>query len=194
MSAKASLTKASLTRGRNGLWLPLIARVFPGARVILALRHPCDACLSCTMQNFATNAAMASFHTLDHAAQTYAAVMGLLDTWVADFPRAVHRIRYEDLVADLEAEARRLLAYLGVGWNPAVLEPARRARARRIINTPSYHQVVRPIYRSALARWERYGEAFAPLLPRLAPFIRGYGYAPASGAQSADHQPLRSST
>lgn len=88
-------------------------------------------------------------------------------------------MRYEDLITNLEDEARSLLDFLGVGWDDAVLGHTRHARERALINTPSYHQVTQPIYQHARYRWKRYQSAFAPILPTLQPFIQQFGYSEA---------------
>jgi tetratricopeptide (TPR) repeat protein len=156
---------------------PLIWRIFPHARFILALRHPCDVCLSCFMQSFAVNQAMASFFTLENTARTYAGVMGLWQKFDRMLPLQCHRVRYEDLVENFEVEIRALLDFLGVGWNDAVLNHVEHAKQRSVINTPSYHQVTRPIYQHAKYRWKRYAREFDPVMPILQPYIKYFGYA-----------------
>lgn len=160
----------------NIVKVPIIGRMFPRAKFILAIRHPCDVSLSCLMQNFAVNEGMASFFSLEDTARAYAAVMGAWRKYVDILPLDYHRIRYEDLIADVEGESRRLLEFLGVPWNDAVLDHAEHARKRGAINTPSYHQVVQPIYRHARYRWKRYEREFASVMPLLQPFISYFGY------------------
>lgn len=160
----------------NTVRVPLLWRVFPEARFILAIRHPCDVTLSCLMQNFGVNDAMAGFVNLEGVADIYARVMGAWREFAERLPLHWHRIRYEDLVSNLELEARKLLEFLGVGWDDAVLDHTRRAQQRVIINTPSYHQVTQPIYQHAKYRWKRYEADFAPVMPLLQPFIRHFGY------------------
>lgn len=160
----------------NTVNIPVIWRVFPKAKFILAIRHPCDASLSCLMQNFAVNAAMANFFTLEDTANVYAAVMGAWQTYATLLPLDFHRIRYEDLVEDVEAETRRLMLFLGLPWDDAILQHTEHAKKRGAINTPSYHQVVQPIYQNAKYRWKRYAKEFAGVLPTLQPFIDYFGY------------------
>lgn len=155
----------------------IIWRMFPQAKFILAIRHPCDVCFSCFMQNFQINEAMSSFLTLESTAQTYREVM---QTWldaVRLLPLDYHRVRYEDLVADFETETRALLDFLGVGWNDSVLGHTEHAIKRGTINTASYHQVTQPIYQHAKYRWKRYAKHFESVLPVLQPFIEYFGYA-----------------
>lgn len=154
----------------------LILRLFPDARFLLALRHPCDVVLSGFIQAFKPNAAMVHFGSLDGAARFYAQVMGLWQHYVRVLTPRVLPVRYEDLVADLEGETRRILAFLDLPWDDAVLGYRERAKTRSIA-TPSYHQVVEPIYRRSVNRWYNYAGAFAPVLPILQPFIEEFGYA-----------------
>lgn len=160
----------------NTVNVHLIWRVFPQAKFILAIRHPCDASFSCFMQDFVLNEAMSSFLTLESTAQVY---RGVMQTWVeaaAKLPLDYHRIRYEDLVADFEGETRALLEFLGVGWDDRVLGHTEHAIKRGTIKTPSYHQVTQPIYQHAKYRWKRYAKQFEPVLPMLQPYIDYFGY------------------
>lgn len=154
----------------------LIWRVFPNAKFILAIRHPCDVCLSCFMQNFALNEAMATFYSLDSTAALYAKVMGLWRQCAQKLPLQYHRIRYEDLVSNFEHETRQLLDFLAVGWDDAVLQHTEHARKRGTINTPSYHQVTQPIYQHAKYRWKRYARQLEPVMATLRPYIEYFGY------------------
>jgi hypothetical protein len=128
------------------------------------------------MQHFALSPAMSSFLSLENAAATYAAVM---DSWrdaASSLPLAVHEVRYEDVVHDLPAQAVALLAFLDLPWDEAVLDTAGAARAKPIINTPSYHQVSRPIYTEAAYRWRRYEQHLGGVVETLQPFIDRFGY------------------
>jgi tetratricopeptide (TPR) repeat protein len=160
----------------NIIRVPLLWRVFPRARFILAVRHPCDVVLGCLMQKFGFNNLMSAFANLEDTAELYTRVM---DAWLdatRRLPLRWQRIRYEDLVTNFETETRALLEFLGVGWSDAVLAHTEHARQRGIINTPSYHQVTQPIYQHAKYRWKRHESAFAALMPRLSRFIDEFGY------------------
>jgi len=156
--------------------MPLISRIFPGAKIVFVERHPCDTVLSCFMSNFQLNRAMLSFTDLDEAARLYDAV---LDSWTRAtglLPIDVHTIRYERMVDGLEGEMRPLLDYLGLPWDPRVLDNRGSADKRDYIRTASYAQVAEPIYARAAGRWERYREQMAPVLPILAPWAGRLGY------------------
>ncbi len=159
----------------NTIDVGLIHRLFPDARILLALRHPCDVVLSGFMQAFKPNAAMVHFATLADTARLYAAVMGLWLRYAEVLPLSWLAVRYEDLIADFPAETARVLAFLGVPWDDAVLAYAEHARSRAIA-TPSYHQVVQPIYARSVGRWRTYRQELEPVLPILAPFISAFGY------------------
>ena len=155
----------------------VIWRVFPKAKFLLAIRHPCDVCLSCFMQSFRANEAMLSFLTLENTARTYSEVMQVWQAALARLPLNFHRVRYEDLVANFELEARALVDFIGVEWHDAVFNHAEHASKRGSIKTPSYHQVTQPIYQHAKYRWKRYAQHFEPVMPTLQPFIEYFGYA-----------------
>jgi hypothetical protein len=128
------------------------------------------------MSNFQLNRAMLSFTDLTEAARLYDTV---LDAWTRAtslLPVKVHTIRYERMVADLEGEMRKLLAFLGRRWDPAVLDNEAGAAGRGYIRTASYAQVAEPIYARAAGRWERYREQMAGVLPILAPWAARLGY------------------
>jgi len=112
---------------------------------------------------------------LQSTVRYYTAVMEVGRQALSVFPGCMHRLRYEDLVEDTAAEAGRLLAFLGVEWAPAVLEFHKTAQQRRI-NTPSYHQVTQPIYKSARQRWRNYASHLQPVLPQLQAFVGYFGY------------------
>jgi tetratricopeptide (TPR) repeat protein len=160
----------------NSLRTGIILRVFPAARFIVAVRHPCDCCLSCFMQNFEMNWAMANFLTLEDTALLYAKAMDLWRQCVRVLPHPYHLVRYEDLVDDFETEVRRLLEFLELDWDDGVRDYAEQARRRGRVNTVSYDQVVRPIYKQARYRWQRYAEYLEPIIGVLKPHIDYFGY------------------
>ena len=155
--------------------LPLVRRIFPEAKVITALRDPRDVCLSCLMQEFRPNVAMVHFYTLETTARLYVGVMDLWMRYREHIGLASIETRYEDLVNDLEGSARRLLEFLGMPWDDAVLAYTDRAK-ERLISTPSYEAVSRPIYKSSAGRWRNYEAQLEPVREMLQPFIEAFGY------------------
>lgn len=156
--------------------MPLIHRIFPDAKVIFAERHPCDCVLSCFTSNFNLNHAMVNFVTLEGAARLYDTVF---DAWTRArdlLPIDVHHVRYERMVVDAESEMRGLLDFLGLPWDPKVLDNQGSAARRAHIRTPSYSQVTQPIYNRSAGRWHRYRKFMEPVLPILAPWAERMGY------------------
>lgn len=155
---------------------PLIHRLFPDAKLVFVARHPCDAVLSCFMANFQLNRAMRAFTDIVEAARTYDAAMQAWTKARELLPLDVHEVRYERMVADLEAEMRPLLAFLGLEWDSSVLDNRAAARSRDYVATASYAQVGEPIYARAAGRWQRYRDELAEALPILAPWAERLGY------------------
>jgi hypothetical protein len=160
----------------NLMGAPLIHRLFPQAKFIFAARHPCDVVLSCFMQNFDLNPAMANFLDLEDTARLYDLVLAFWSRARALLPLDVHVLRYEALVAEKEAEMRALVAFLGLKWDDRALDNEGTAARRGMIATPSYHQVAQPIYSRASGRWQRYRDQLAGVLPILAPWAEKMGY------------------
>lgn len=160
----------------NIIHTPLIHRLFPDAKFILALRHPLDTVLSCWMQNFAVNDAMANFVDLDRTVETYCAAMETFKICREAYDLAVHEITYEGLISNIEAEIDSLLKFLGTGWESQMSNYQKTALERGKINTPSYSQVVRPIYYDAKFRWLNYQDQLSRYRARLRPWIEEFGY------------------
>ena len=155
----------------------LIARLFPNARFILALRHPCDVLLSCFMSNFRLNSAMSNFLRLEDAAEFYDLVFRHWEKARALLPLNVYTIVYERLVEDVEGEVRPLFDWLGLDWHEQALDHRSTAKARGLVTTASYSQITEPIYKRSSGRWTRYREQLEPVLPVLKPWVEKFGYA-----------------
>ncbi len=156
--------------------VPLIHRLFPDAKIILAMRHPCDVVLSCYIQNFKPTEAMASFLDLANASRTYDRIFQYWETCRDVFPIDIHMLRYEAMVSDPGKATLPLFDFLVLEWQDAVLDHQKTAAARGFIRTPSYAQVMEPIYSSASGRWKRYEAQMREVLPILAPWVERYGY------------------
>jgi tetratricopeptide (TPR) repeat protein len=163
------------------LYLPLIAKLFPRAKLLFALRDPRDVVLSCFRSSFQMNALTYAFTDLAETARCYAATMRLADVYRRVLPTALFEVRYERLVDDFEGELARIAAHLDLPPTAAMLDVAATAR-RRVVRTPSAPQVRAGLNRQGLGRWRAYGEELTPILPILAPWIERLGYQPESGA------------
>ena len=155
--------------------LPLIHKVFPDAKIIVAGRDPRDVVLSCYQQCFGANVATAQFWDLRRAADYYHAVMTLLTACREKLRLDLHEMAYRDVVVDFEGEMRKLADFLELAFDPAMLRYHETAR-RRTITSASARQVIRPIYDRSLQRWRRYARELAPVLPALNDWARRLGY------------------
>lgn len=160
----------------NMLHADLIKLLFPKARFIVALRHPCDAVLSFFMQDFLPSVYMGRSLDLQDAARFYDEAFTLWEHYRNVLDLDVHPVHYEDVVADFRPTVESVLSYLGLPWNDAVLEYDKTAKAKVRIRTPSYHQVTQKIYTRSSGRWLRYRKHLEPILPLLEPHILKYGY------------------
>lgn len=160
----------------NIIYLGELCRVFPQARFILALRDPADCVLSCFMQTFYETSANASFHTLEDGARLYDSVFSLWRQQAEALKPKLIQVKYESLIDDPEQACRPVLDFIGATWRPELLDHQRAARERDFISTPSYNQVILPLYSQAKGRWRRYSKELAPVLPILEPWRRYFGY------------------
>lgn len=156
--------------------VPLIHRLFPKARFILAERHPYDVVLSCFMANFKLNVAMRSFTSLDEAARTYDAVFSAWHRGLALFPVDTHAVRYERLISNPATELAPLVEWLGEQWHDDLLDHQQTANRRERVRTASYSQIGEKLYTRSRDRWRRYAEQMAPVLPILQPWAERMGY------------------
>ncbi len=165
----------------NTLHLAAAARILPQVKIVFSVRHPADVVLSCFMQDFRLSRPLSCFLTMEHTVTLYDAAMDA----AAHYDRILHlakkTIRYEDLVEDLEGQARGLLEFLGLPWDPAVLAYREHA-AQRYIATPSAGEVVQPLYSRAMNRWQHYRSELAPWLPGLLRHAARLGYPADDGA------------
>lgn len=153
-----------------------IRRLFPAARLLLVERHPCDVVLSNFMQLYEPTPAFVNCYTLDGAVRFYDAVMSLwprLEPLAGD---ALHKVRYEDLVANPERELSAVCRHLGIEWDAANLDPERRLQDRGRVRTTSYQQVGEAVYNRASGRWRRYRRQLAPFFDTLHPHAQRMGY------------------
>jgi tetratricopeptide (TPR) repeat protein len=156
--------------------VPVIRRLFPDAKFVLALRHPCDVLLSCYLTNFRINNAMANFLRLEDAAALYDLSFSNWERAREIFDLPVGTVVYEQLVEDKNRELRPLFDWLGLTWPGEEFDHRDAARARGTVATASYAQVTEPIYKRAAGRWVRYREQLEPVLPTLDKWIKRYGY------------------
>jgi tetratricopeptide (TPR) repeat protein len=160
----------------NMTLLPLIRRLFPNARIVLAIRHPCDTLLSCFLQEFRAPELALLCRDLTTLAEAYSRIFGY---WYSQSPMLQpfsYELRYEQLTTDFPAEVRKLGAFLQLPWHEAMLAPGEHARAKGFISTPSYSQVIEPVNTRSVGRWKHYERHFGEVLPILTPWLERWGY------------------
>ena len=153
----------------------LIIRVFPKAKFIFSLRHPCDCVLSCFMQSFNLNNAMANFLDLEDSAKLYDLVMNLWCVYESKLNLNYHIIKYEDLVNNLKDASSALLNSIDLSWNDNLINFQETALSKKI-NTPSYNQVTEELYTRASGRWKNYRKELSPVLPMLEKWVEKWKY------------------
>jgi Flp pilus assembly protein TadD/LPS sulfotransferase NodH len=151
----------------NFLFVGLIHLTLPNATIIHAVRDAADTCVS----NFATHFTKAHAHTYDlgELGRYYRHYRALMAHWHDVLPPGrIMDVHYEELVADLEGVARRVVSHCGLAWDVRCLDFH---RTERPIRTASAAQVRRPIYKDAVGRWHKYEAFLGPVLAEISPFI-----------------------
>jgi hypothetical protein len=151
----------------NYLYCGLIHRALPRARIISVRRNAMDSCYS-AFKAF-LRGPYAFTYNLDELGQYYLAYERLVQHWRQTLPPDAYlEVHYEDVVANAAGEARRMLDFLGLAWEPRVLEFHRSGGSS---STASAAQVRQPIYSSSVGKWRRYEAQLAPLRQLLEPPI-----------------------
>jgi len=151
----------------NFFAVPLIHLMLPNAKIIHVNRNPVDTCLSCYTRLFHRK----QEHTYDLAelGRYYADYARMMTHWRTVLPPdAFYDVQYEDIVADQEQEARKLLEFCGLEWNDACLNFH---KTERQVRTASVIQVRQPIYKSSVERWRKYEKFLGPLLAELGDLV-----------------------
>jgi hypothetical protein len=159
----------------NTLKLPLIARLFPRAKILFACRDPRDVVLSCFRRRFKMNPAMYELLTLPGAAAFYDAVMSFADQVQPRLGLDWRVVRYETLVADLVPQSRSICDFLGIEWVAGMGDFAARVQAREHA-TPSTAQLARGLDRSGIEHWRHYDAPLQPVLPALSHWVERLAY------------------
>jgi tetratricopeptide (TPR) repeat protein len=155
----------------NFRWVGLIRLMLPRARIIHCRRDPIDTCLSAYTRKFSHGQPFA--YDLGELGRYYRAYDALMAHWrgLLDADHFLE-VGYEAVVADLEGEARRLVAFCGLEWDEACLAFH---QTRRAVRTASVNQVRRPLYRTSVARWKPYEAQLGPLLEALSGGAKAQG-------------------
>jgi tetratricopeptide (TPR) repeat protein len=146
----------------NFQYLGLLAEVFPNAKFIHCCRNPMDNCFSIFKLSFADDQDYA--HELTALGRHYRLYEGMMDKWKEMYPHRILDVHYEDTVADIEAQCVRLVDFLGLVFEPEMLQFY---SSERLVRTPSASQVRQPIYKSSVQAWKKYEQHLQPLAAAL---------------------------
>jgi tetratricopeptide (TPR) repeat protein len=160
----------------NTFDIPSVLRIFPDMKFLMALRDPRDVCLSCFMQAVSILPDTSSWLTLEGTITHYTYIMGLWAAWKPYVGDMALEVRYEDMVENQEATSRRVLEFLGLPWDDKVLKFHEHAQTK-IVRSPTFAEVGKPIYKSSVSRWRNYQKYFEPHLEKLEPLVKAFGYA-----------------
>jgi len=158
----------------NYLYVGLIHMILPNATIIDARRHPMACCFSCFKQHFARGQAFT--YSLEDLGLYYRDYLRLMHHFDAVLPKKVHRVHYENMVTDTEAQVRSLLTHCGLQFEEACLRFYDNERA---VRTASSEQVRQPIFLSGLEQWRHYQPWLGPLESALGSVLPAYPDVPA---------------
>ena len=156
--------------------LPLINLLFPNAKIIFTHRHPYDTVLSCFQQSFKPNRAMANLVSLKSSSIMYDQVMDAWDIYKNNLPLNFLTSKYEHLIEDFDDHTLKILEFLSVGWDDNIKNYRKTALDRGKINTPSFSQVVQPLYKSSIEKWKNYEKYFEDCHQYLEKWISYFDY------------------
>jgi tetratricopeptide (TPR) repeat protein len=157
------------------LWLPMITKLFPDAKVILSIRDPRDVVVSAFKHRLRINKLGWSFTDLEETAEFYASVMDLSATYREMLPLTLYQHRHEDLVTSFDEEVSRICDFLEIEHTASMRDFVETAK-RRDIRTPSAEQVRQGLFTEGMGRWRRYGPKTEAIVPIIQRWIDAYGY------------------
>jgi tetratricopeptide (TPR) repeat protein len=159
----------------NYFFVGLINLIFPNAKFVHTMRNPVDTCFSAFTKLFKDD--MPHSYDFDELGRYYLQYKALMDHWHEVLPAGtIMDVQYEEVVADVEGNARKLIEHVGLDWDPACVEFHKSSRP---VKTASVAQVRKPVYSGSVERWRKYGPGLQPLADAL-------GYVPEDAAASSD--------
>jgi tetratricopeptide (TPR) repeat protein len=159
----------------NTTKLPLIAKLFPKARILFAIRDPRDVVFSCFRRNFRVTGTQFEFLTTETCARIYSLIMRIGELSREKFELNLLEHRYEDMVQDFDGRVRAVCEFIGIEWSDTMRRFDEHASVADL-RSPSALQVRRPLYGEGIGQWRRYGEQLKPVLPILEPWVEKFGY------------------
>lgn len=155
---------------------PEFFRFFPETKFVTMIRDPRDVIVSCYMQPFfPPNAVSGNFLTLEDTAAEVGYFMNIWAEISAHFEGNVHEVRYEEMVEDLEGNARKVLDFLGLEWSDSVMDYDRHA-SEKVVRSPTADAVTEKVHTRAKARWKNYEKYLEPVFDELSGCLSKFGY------------------
>ena len=155
--------------------LGFIKIIFPNSKIILAMRHPCDVITSCFFTSFKINDSMINFLKIDNTIDFYNNVFSLFEIYEKEINFEYTITKYEDIINNFKHEITCLLKFLGLEYEAKLEKFHLTALNRSKISTPSYNQVINPLYQSSIGRWKNY-KKISKHKSKLNKWILKYGY------------------
>jgi tetratricopeptide (TPR) repeat protein len=159
----------------NSIALPLIAKLFPEAKILFGIRDPRDVVFSCFRRRFLMNASNFQLLDLADAARFYDSVMRLAGCYRTRIPLRLHEVRHESLVEAFEPRMREICEFVGLLWNPGMADFADGPQDRPLL-TPSNRQLGQGLTASGIGHWRKYRACLTPILPVVQPWVEAFGY------------------
>ena len=154
--------------------MPAVLRLFPETKVLFALRDPRDIVVSCFLRFLPINSVSVNYQTMSG---TIESVTTEIRTWIQlkrMIPNEFFEIRYEDMVAELKQTSEGLVDFLELEWSDEILNY--RESKKEMVNSPTYEDVAKPVYKSSVGRWQNYQSFFGSELNELNLFAKELGY------------------
>ena len=151
----------------NFFYVGIMHLIYPHAHFIHIKRHPLDCCLSAYFRNFNQDSQPYT-NNLSDLGMVYAMYCQLMEHWHRVLPGKIIDVVYEDIVDDMEGQARRIIDFLKLPWDENCLKFY---EAKKAVRTASMQQVRRPIYKTSMESWKKYEKHLGPLAKALGPYL-----------------------
>jgi len=142
----------------NLIELGFIKTLFPKSKIILAIRHPLDCIISCVLTAFKMNDGMVNFENIHTTSFFYNECFEMLFKYFSFYEIQYHQVKYENIISDFENEITKLIKFLNLNFEDNIYNYQKTAKQREKINTPSYDQVIQPLYSSSINRYKNFDE------------------------------------
>ena len=142
----------------NLIELGFIKTIFPNSNIILAVRHPLDCIISCVLTSFKMNDGMVNFKNIHTTSFFYNECFELLFNYFNYYKINYHQVKYENVIINFKDEINNLLKFLNLNFEESINNFQETAKKRKKINTPSYDQVIQPLYLSSINRYKNFDE------------------------------------